>query len=191
VLGLLYATFTNYAVITQVVPHLESVGISRTRAAAALSILAIFGMIGKVAFGYLAEKIPARFAVMGSLGCQITGLLILIFAGDSPLVWLFVPIFGLGFGGLGSLVPLINQETFGLRAYGSIFGMVNLITLSAAFIGPPLVGYTYDTTGSYRPAFLAIAGLFVLGAIVIAFAKPPPWREAKEPSLTQATRAGA
>ena len=174
VIGLFFATLTYQSVLTQIVPHLEDIGISRGRAATALSIVALSGMFGKVLFGYLTEKIPARFALGISLGFQITGLAILVGIGSSSnLVWLFVPIFGLGFGALGALMPLIVQDTFGVRAYGSIFGLVNFFILGAALVGPPLVGMSYDASGTYVPAFITLAGLFAVGGIVVAFARPP------------------
>ena len=174
VIGLFFATLTYQSVLTQIVPHLEDIGISRGRAATALSFVALSGMFGKVLFGYLTEKIPARFAVGISLGFQIVGLAILVGIGSSSnWVWVFVPIFGLGFGALGALMPLIVQDTFGVRAYGSIFGLVNFFILGAALVGPPLVGMSYDASGTYVPAFITLAGLFALGGIVVAFARPP------------------
>jgi len=172
VVALLFAQVTYQSVLPQLVPHLESVGISRTQAAAALSGFAFFGMGGKVFFGWFCERYPARFALIASLSCQVTGIAILLSAGASPWVWLFVPVFGLGFGALGAIMPLLVQETFGLAAFGTIFGLINFLTLGAALVGPPLVGASFDATGSYQTAFTVIAGLFVASAITISFVRP-------------------
>ena len=174
VVALFLATFTYQSVLTQIVPHLENIGVSRAQAAIALSFISLAGMGGKVLFGALTEVFPARYAIGASLACQIVGIVILVTVGtSSPLLWVFVPIFGLGFGGLGSLMPLVVQNTFGLRGFGSIFGLVNFFILGAALVGPPLVGLSFDTWGSYSQAFLILSGAFALGAIVMAFAKPP------------------
>ncbi len=173
VTGLFFAQLTYLSVLTQVVPHLEDVGVGRGEAAAALSLLALFGAIGKVSFGWLTERVPSRYVVVLSLGCQVAGILILVGAGSSRAFWAFAPIFGIGFGALGALMPLLVQDTFGLRAFGTIFGLVNFFTLGAHLIGPPLVGASFDTTGSYLPAFLTVAALFVLGAGIIWRARPP------------------
>lgn len=179
VIGLFLATFTYQSVLTQIVPHLENIGVDRARAAIALSLISLAGMGGKVFFGWLTDVFPARYAVGASLGCQVIGLLILITVGtSSPLLWVFVPIFGVGFGGLGSLMPLVVQNTFGLKAFGSIFGMLNFFILGAALLGPPLVGLSFDTWGSYSPAFLTLSVFFMVGALVIAFAAPPHRRSA-------------
>ncbi len=173
VVGLFFAQLTYLSVLTQIVPHLEDVGVSRGEAAAALSLLALFGAMGKVSFGWLTEKVPARYVVVLSLACQVAGIAILVSAGSSRVFWAFAPIFGLGFGALGALMPLLVQDTFGLRAFGAIFGLVNFFTLGAALVGPPLVGASFDATGSYAPAFVTVAALFVLGAAVLWYARPP------------------
>lgn len=179
-IGLLFASITYQSVLTQIVPHLESIGISRVQAAGALSVMAIFGMMGKVLLGYLTEKFPARHVFIGSLAMQITAMIIMVTAGTSPLLWVFIPIFGIGFGGMGSLFPLIIQDTFGLKAFASIFGLVNFFILPAALFGPPLVGMSFDATGGYTTAFLTISALFVVGAVFFAFAKPPSGSDEKQ-----------
>ncbi len=173
VVGLFFAQLTYLSVLTQIVPHLEDVGVSRGEAAAALSLLAFFGAIGKVSFGWLTEKVPARYVVVLSLACQVAGIAILVVAGSSRTFWAFAPIFGLGFGALGALMPLLVQDTFGLRSFGTIFGLVNFFTLGAALVGPPLVGASFDASGSYIPAFVTVAVLFVFAAAIIARAHPP------------------
>ncbi|MEX2374604.1 MAG: MFS transporter [Dehalococcoidia bacterium] len=172
VVALLFAQVTYQSILPQLVPHLEHVGISKTQAAAAISAFAFFGMGGKVFFGWFCERFPARYALVTSLACQITGIAILLAAGNAWWVWAFVPVFGFGFGALGSVMPLLVQETFGMLAFGTIFGMVNFLTLGAALVGPALVGISFDATGSYQLAFTTIAGLFVLAAVVVSFVRP-------------------
>ena len=190
VVGLFFAQLTYLSVLTQIVPHLEDVGVSRGEAAAALSLLALFGAFGKVSFGWLTEKVPARYVVVLSLACQVVGIAILVAAGSSRAFWAFAPIFGLGFGALGALMPLLVQDTFGLRAFGTIFGLVNFFTLGAALVGPPMVGASFDASGSYAPAFVTVAALFVLAAAIIARARPPAGWLDVAPDAPSAARAG-
>ncbi|MDA0269526.1 MAG: MFS transporter [Chloroflexi bacterium] len=173
VFALFFAQVTYQSVLPQIVPHLEHVGITKTTAAASLSVLAFFGMGGKVFFGWFCERYPARYALIFSLSCQVTGLVWMLFV-TGPAVWLFVPVFGLGFGALGVILPLLVQDTFGLRSFGTIFGLINFLTLGSALVGPPLVGASFDSTGSYQTAFLGISGLFALAAVSIWFARPLP-----------------
>ncbi len=174
-IGLLFASIPYQSVLTQIIPHLEGEGMSGPQAAWVLSVLAVFGMVGKVLLGGLTEKFPVRYVFVGSLLVQVVGLVILINAGVSPFVWLFVPIFGVAFGGMGSLFTLVVLDTFGTRAFATIFGLLNFFIMPAALIGPPLVGYSFDASSSYMLAFYGIAALLVVGAVAFYFAKPPRW----------------
>ena len=179
--GLLLATIPYQSVLTQIIPHLEAEGMTSTNAAWVLSVLAVFGMVGKVLLGWLSDIIAARKVFVGSLFLQAFGLLVLINGGTSIYVWLvFVPIFGVAFGGMGSLMTLLPLETFGIRAFASIFGLLSLLILPTALIGPPLTGYAFDVTGSYTIAFYVIAALLVIGSIALWFAAPPKWQSDSE-----------
>ena len=179
--GLLLATIPYQSVLTQLIPHLEAEGMTSTNAAWVLSVLAVFGMVGKVLLGWLSDIIAARKVFVASLFLQAFGLVVLINGGTSIYVWLvFVPIFGVAFGGMGSLMTLLPLETFGIRAFASIFGLLSLLILPTALIGPPLTGYAFDVTGSYTIAFYVIAGLLVIGSIALWFAAPPKWQSDSE-----------
>ncbi len=179
--GLLLATIPYQSVLTQIIPHLEAEGMSSTNAAWVLSVLAVFGMVGKVLLGWLSDIIAARKVFVASLFLQAFGLVVLINGGTSIYVWLvFVPIFGVAFGGMGSLMTLLPLETFGIRAFASIFGLLSLLILPTALIGPPLTGYAFDVTGSYTIAFYVIAALLVIGSVSLWFAAPPKWQSDSE-----------
>lgn len=179
--GLLLATIPYQSVLTQIIPHLEAEGMSSTNAAWVLSVLAVFGMVGKVLLGWMSDIIAARKVFVASLFLQAFGLVVLINGGTSIYVWLvFVPIFGIAFGGMGSLMTLLPLETFGIRAFASIFGLLSLLILPTALIGPPLTGYAFDVTGSYTIAFYVIAALLVIGSIALWFAAPPKWQSDSE-----------
>jgi MFS family permease len=77
----------------------------------------------------------------------------------------FVPLFGLGNGGLIVLWPLTVGHDFGTRSFGAIAGMVGTVALSlGGAMGPVVVGAMYDNTGSYFLAFLGCTGVSLVGA---------------------------
>ena len=165
-IAVLLANFTYSAVLTQIIPHLTNEGLTLAKASSLLTLMAAFGMAGKLIFGYVSERISAKYTFVLSLVGQIIGLIAVILAGTSPLLWVAIPMFGLPFGGIGALFPLLVQEMFGLKAFGTIFGMVNLVTVVSFLGGPLFVGLVVDQTGSYVPAFIIMAGIFFIGALV-------------------------
>ena len=65
-----------------------------------------------------------------------------------------------------------DRDSFGLKNFASIFGLVNFFILPAALLGPPLVGISFDATGSYSTAFIWISGGFLVGCWAFIMAKP-------------------
>lgn len=189
-IAMMLGTFTYTAVLTQVAAHLTQEGVSSDAAGFALSLLAGCGMSGKFFMGLLADRITARYALMIDLLGQ-AGFLVLLtyFAGVSvplpmlsptaslPLVWVVVGCFGFFLGAFGALTPLIVQDAFGVKFYGSIMGVMSITMGISSALGPLLAGWSFDGTGSYRLAFLLVAALFFTGAIALTQAASPPRRE--------------
>jgi MFS transporter, OFA family, oxalate/formate antiporter len=87
--------------------------------------------------------------------------------GNGWMLAAFVPLFGLGNGGLIVLWPLTVGHDFGTRSFGAIAGMVGTVALSlGGAVGPVVVGAMYDNLGSYTLAFVSCAVVSLLGAIV-------------------------
>jgi MFS family permease len=155
---------------TQISAHLTNEGFSSTTAALALSVLAAFWMAGKVAFGMLAERITARYAMVTSFSGLTVAILLIQNPWSPTALWMTVPLFGLCMGAFGTLFTLIIQESFGLRSFGSITGVMSMAT---AAVGPLLGALAYDLTGDYRLAFIAVAAALASGALAMTQARPP------------------
>jgi sugar phosphate permease len=151
--------------------YIESIGISRETASLALGFTAGMGILGKVFFGFLAEKIHVRFAAMLCFGIQAVGLLILMMTRSMGMVWLFVIVFGFSMGGMAALQPLVIMGFFGTTAIGAILGSVALIFALGAASGPLSAAYIYDYAQNYYWAFV-IYIIAYLCATMLIFAVP-------------------
>ena len=166
-----FGCFTYATVLPHVVVHLTNEGASITVASTALGMLAASGIAGKILFGFLAERFGARRAFIVDLLGHAAAVLCLAFA-PSPLLMLVVtPVYGLFMGGTGVLLLLLVQETFGVRYYGTILGLVNMSTILTFALGPLLAGASYDLTGSYSFAFASGSVLFLCAAAVLRFTR--------------------
>ncbi len=172
-IGVTAAMFTYTAVLTQLIPHLEAEGFSKNEAAAGLSIVAACGIISKLVFGRLSETITARWAAVLSLSIQSAGLALLIISDGTSMAWLAVIVFGLGFGGIGALIPLTVTEAFGIRYFGSILGTISMVGVIPVVIGPLMAGIIFDRTDNYDLAFAITIVIFVTGAVFMTLASPP------------------
>jgi MFS family permease len=165
--GLAHATVTVHTV-----PALTDAGIAPERAAISIGLLTLVSIVGRLAFGYLGDIFNKRYLFMVSYSMMGCGMLVLMNAKTMGLVWLFLFLFGVGFGGNIPLMPAIRAEYFGRKALGKIQGFMNPVMMIAGATGPILAGHMFDTTGSYRSAFLVIGLLTFLAAVVIFFARP-------------------
>ena len=151
--------------------YIESIGISREAASLALGFTAGMGILGKIFFGFLAERIPIRYAAVLCFGLQAVGILILMAARSIEMVWLFVIIFGFPMGGMATLEPLVAMSFFGTTAIGAILGSITLVFSFGAASGALYAAYIYDFLQSYYWAFIIYVAAY-LCAVVMIFVAP-------------------
>lgn len=169
--GLTATSFTYSAVLSQLIPHLTTEGFSDGSAAFAVSLVAVFGFMSKLAFGRLSERIGARYSSVLSILIQAAGLSVITVAGGNAFAFLGVVVFGMGFGAVGALIPLNIGEAFGIRYFGSLLGIINLVGIFPVIFGPIMAGTIYDNTGHYQLAFAITIGIFLFAAVCMAFAQ--------------------
>jgi len=155
--------------------YIESIGVSREAASLALGFTAGMGALGKLFFGFLAEKIKVRHAAMICFGAQAVGVLILMATRSAGMVWLFVIVFGFSMGGLASLQPLIIIYFFGTSSIGAILGSISMVFAVGAGSGPLGAAYIYDFFQSYYWAFLIYAVAYVCAVVAIFAAPETKW----------------
>ena len=166
-------------VIMNQVPHLEDIGFPVATAATALGTVGLTAGIGKFGFGWLCDRMPARYVWCIGLGLQMVGVAMLMNVGpESPvvLVWLYAVIIGLGGGSWLPAMSILASRTFGLVAYGAIFGAISLAQGLGAAIGPLAAGYMYDVMGTYHWFFIAClisVGLAI--PVILAARRPKSW----------------
>lgn len=171
-LSLMLGSFTYSAILPQVPDHLITSGMSLEVAARAVSLLALFGMAGKMSFGYLSELVTARRMMMVSLTGQAFFIVMMVLFPAPPIAWLAVPLFGLFMGSYGALINLVIQETFGLKHFGSITGLISLTMGVSGLLGPLLAGQSFDRMGGYGPGYIVVAIMFTIGAISLTRVRP-------------------
>ena len=156
------------AVHTHQVAFLQDAGQSLELAATLTGVSLGMSMAGRFAAGWVSEHFPRPHYILAvCLLMQAAGTGFLMYL--EPLgVWslaLFVPLFGLGYGGMIVLWPLTVGHDFGQRAFGTIAGVLGTIGLSfGGAAGPVIAGAIFDHTGSYDWAFGGCIGLFSIGA---------------------------
>jgi MFS family permease len=166
--GMAHSTVTVHTV-----PALTDAGFPETTAAFSFGLLTLVSVIGRLAFGFLGDHLNKRYLFMIAYVLTGLGLLVLMNARTMPMVYLFIFLFGVGFGGTVPLMPAIRAEYFGTTALGKIQGFMNPVLMFASALGPIFAGSVFDATGTYRISFLVTGLLTFCAAIAIFFARPP------------------
>ncbi len=89
-------------------------------------------------------------------------------------------IFGFTLGNIYMLQSLLTGEIFGMMSFGAIFGLIIMATQGGSGVGPLIVGVLEDRTGSYDAAFQVTAGITLLAAVIVFFARPVPQKAVTE-----------
>jgi sugar phosphate permease len=91
------------------------------------------------------------------------------------VVLLFTFIYGFPQGGPLTLTPMVAADCHGLRNFGAIFGVLTLVSITGAAIGPVVVGAMYDTSepNTYQGAFILLVIVTLVSAYCISRARPP------------------
>lgn len=171
-LAFFFQGVSHSTVTVHTIPALTDVGIPVKQAAYSIGLLTLVSIIGRLAFGYLGDHLNKRYLFMVSYTLMGGGLLVLMNAKTMTMVWLFIFLFGVGFGGNIPLMPAIRAEYFGRKALGKIQGVMDPVMMLAGATGPIFAGYIFDTTGSYRIAFMVTGMMTFVAAVMIFFARP-------------------
>ena len=128
----------------------------------AYSFAAFGGVVGKVFFGYLVDRLNPNIPVMIMMAMQsivIFGLTLV----DNYLVFtIFCFIFGLGFGGAMVLLSACFLKAFGSQNLGSVRGVSALLIVPVQPIGMVLVGTAFDLN-LYLESFLLMGAITLIG----------------------------
>lgn len=166
--GVTCAGFSYPSFMTQIIPHMQSVGWGASKATLVLTVLAGTALASKVSWGLLSERLTARISFVIAISIMSSGVIMVTLAGSSIFVWPAIVYFGAGFGGIGPLMSLVVMETFGLRNFGSIQGVVTMVLATIpVLIGPILAGSLFDLTGSYETSFWIVSGIFAAGGLLV------------------------
>ncbi len=144
--------------------HLRDLGFSPQVASTGLSVLFGLALVGKFGFGYLADHLRHKVVFLGNLGVMLVGAVLLATMKVS-LFWPAVVLFGLGWGGLYTLLQLLTVESLGLKAAGKILGTITVLDAIGGGLGIWLTGLLYDRTGSYQVPFAVLVVLIFMATL--------------------------
>jgi MFS family permease len=173
------------------VAYCADLGFPAARGAEMLALMMGFGIVSRLASGWIADHIGGLRTLLLGAALQATALaLFLPFDGLAGL-YVVSALFGLFQGGIVPSYPLIVREYFSPREAGARTGTVIMATLVGMALGGWMPGWIFDMTGSYRAAFVnGIAWSLVTSgiALFLLFRARPGWGLPATPRVSAESR---
>ena len=159
---------------SQLVLHVQDMGMTAVIAASALGVQGIFTTSGRFLSGLLGDfTIEPRTLFLCGMISELLGTLLLINASQPFLLYSSLTLFGLGFG-----LGLVGSTTMMANYYGAsntptLLSYRILLGTLLGGIGVVLTGYGGDIYGGYTEVFSLYASLLFIATLLILFIKVP------------------
>ncbi len=169
-IGLMQAS--DQALLASQVPHFQDLGFDIGTAALLASVKTFSAIGGKIIVGYLADKVDLRWLFF-FVACSNIGILTVYMSQPSfELLLGSVALLGVAVGGVFPVWTTMISWLFGPRSFGTVMGVMMVITNPLAIVFLRVIGSVHDYYGSYVPAFGGFIVMVVIAMTLIAMLKP-------------------
>ena len=165
-LGLLFSAYS--AVLANLNPYITHGGFSAQQASSAIMLLAATGLIGKLGFGFLADKINLRVGLWLAQGLALAACVIIALEPAYFGIMFAAILLGLAAGGMLPVWGALMAQIFGVSSYGRAMGMMSPIITLCVMPGYAVTGMIFDSTGSFSVAWWLCSGLIVAAMLLLA-----------------------
>lgn len=184
-LALILSVSLTVGMVTNLVPMLQSKGLSAQEASQVFSTFGISIIGGRLLVGYLLDRYSPSLVAAISLALPALGCAIFLFGGaqSTPLLVLATLCIGASAGAEFDLAAFLMARYFGLKDYARIFGLhLCLITIVSGLV-PMLFGHLYDVYGSYSAVLVCCLCCAIIGPGILLWLKMEPAFLARQHSL--------
>jgi len=149
------------------VAHLADIGHAQTKATLAWSFAMGLMVLGQLSF-WGAKNAMAAACVLFSVS-----VVALIAAKSFFIAIVFAALYGFAMGGGFVLGPLLTGDHLGLKNFGTIYGILNIMgTIGGGAIGPIVPGVYHDRWDTYLPVFYSFIILMAVAFVLSILIRP-------------------
>jgi len=126
-------------------------------------------IVGKVLFGYLADKFDKLKVMMASVLNLALGLALLFLAVPGDVTWplAYAIVYGVGYAGAFTMIQLMIAEYYAGRNYGVYLGIFLLIDSLAGSIGGVFLAWSADEFASFTAGFTVMMVLCAIAVVCV------------------------
>lgn len=168
--------------IVHIVPHARDSGLSPSVSAALLSTIGGVSMLGRLVMGAANDRIGGKRSLLIGFSILTASLVWLQAADRGWMLFVFAIVYGFAHGSLFTVMSPTVAELFGTGSHGQLFGVILFFGALGGTLGPVIVGYLFDLTGSYRWAFIGLTTIAVIGLALVTGLRPTHSVSGKNPA---------
>lgn len=136
-----------------IVAYCGDLGYGVARGAQMLSLMLSFGIVSRIASGFIADRLGGLATLLLGSGLQCIALLLYLGFDGLNSLYVISALFGLFQGGIVPCYAIIVREYLPSSEAGTRVGIAMMATLAGMALGGWLSGAIFDLTGSYYAAF--------------------------------------
>jgi len=136
-------------------------GLSAGQSAAALSVMGLASICGRLATGWLVDRFFAARVSFVLLLLAAAGAFLLSNAESFAAGAVAAFLIGFGTSGETDVAPYLLSRYFGLRSFSTLYGLSWMSHAAAGAVGPIVMGRAFDATGSYDVVLVRLSMLAV------------------------------
>ena len=152
-----------------IVAYCGDLGYGPARGAEMLSMMLGFGLISRVAGGFITDRIGGVATLLLSSVLQGFALFLYMFFDSLFSLYAISALFGLFQGSIVPMYAIIVREYFAPQEAGTRVGVVLMATLGGMALGGWMSGLIFDLTGSYQAAFLNGLGWNLVNVSIVTW----------------------
>ncbi len=172
-LSVIIVVFTVAGVLVNFVPILIDSGMAPRNAASAAGIAGIAAIIGRVSTGFLLDRFNPSVISSISFALPLPVMIgLLAFNGSMTNAVIIACLLGLCVGAEMDIATYQTSRHFGIRNFGTIFGILEGLITLASGVGPVLAAGIYDVSGDYRLVFWAAIPLCAAASLMVGTLGP-------------------
>jgi MFS transporter, OFA family, oxalate/formate antiporter len=149
--------------------HLIERGLTPIAAATVISVFSLMTAVASFGVGFLPRRLPVHYSLSALAVLLAIGTFALIPVHSVEAALLAAGLFGLGLGGIMTLLPVAWADYFGRESFGAIRGVALSLQVLSQAAGPLVSGALRDWSGNYTLSltlFGSLAGLAIVAALV-------------------------
>ncbi|CAG9790453.1 unnamed protein product [Diatraea saccharalis] len=162
-------SYTNFIIL--VPSYAQELGFDKSLGAYLLSIISALDLVGRIGGSALSDVVttPKRYFFIFGLLLSGISLAMLPLVSSYSAISAFCSIFGIASGINVGVTALVMTEMLGTERLMSSYGISLFMNGILQLIGPPICGFWFEYTKSYKSLFVTLGFILVGGAALWGF----------------------